>query len=67
MERLRWQRSKLAAQHAPFLKLEVKTFVRVLLLIFLINQFCKPKPHSKNTDGIRYKVPVMYEMIGVWL
>jgi hypothetical protein len=65
MERFRWQRINLTAQHATLLRLGA--FISALLLIFLINQFCESKPNSENNNGIHYKVPVMHEMTGVWL
>ncbi len=53
MERFRWQRSKVAAQHTPTLK--HRTSISALLLTFPTNPLCQSKPNANGTDGISQK------------
>lgn len=54
MERFRWQRSKVAAQHALLLRLKI--FIPALFFTFLINLVRQSKPNStKGTDEISQK------------
>ncbi len=50
MERFRWQRSKVAAQHA--LLLEFEAFIPALIFVFLINPICELKLNSTNYTGV---------------
>jgi len=53
MERFRWQRSKVAAQHTPLLK--PRTSISALLRTFPTNQLCQSKPNVNGTDVISQK------------
>jgi hypothetical protein len=53
MERFGWQRSKVAAQHPPLLKL--RTCISALLSTFPTNPLCQSKPNANGTDVISQK------------